>query len=88
MCVCVGGFVFNLRKHNFYFFLLFFAEGPKGISCFIVDKNSPGLSFGAKEKKVSCDYLTHALIVTCRQLQISWFFSFCVTIVFMTPFNF
>lgn len=27
-------------------------SGPKGISCFIVDKNTPGLSFGAKEKKL------------------------------------
>ncbi len=26
--------------------------GPKGISCFIVDKNSPGLSFGKQEKKL------------------------------------
>ncbi|KAL1915094.1 uncharacterized protein VTP21DRAFT_7575 [Calcarisporiella thermophila] len=27
-------------------------EGPKGISCFIVEKGFPGLSFGAKEKKL------------------------------------
>ena len=26
--------------------------GPKGISCFLIDRNSPGLGFGAKEKKV------------------------------------
>ena len=26
--------------------------GPSGISCFIVDKDSEGLSFGAKEEKV------------------------------------
>ncbi|EGF82024.1 hypothetical protein BATDEDRAFT_86757 [Batrachochytrium dendrobatidis JAM81] len=26
--------------------------GPKGISCFIVEKGTPGLSFGKKEKKV------------------------------------
>eukprot|EP00795_Rhopilema_esculentum_P005443 gene5443-618_t len=26
--------------------------GPKGISCFLVEKDSPGLAFGAKEKKV------------------------------------
>jgi hypothetical protein len=27
-------------------------EGPKGISCFMVEKNTPGLSFGAQEKKL------------------------------------
>lgn len=27
-------------------------SGPKGISCFVVDKNTPGLSFGKKEKKL------------------------------------
>jgi isobutyryl-CoA dehydrogenase len=27
-------------------------EGPKGISCLIVEKNSPGLHFGKKEEKV------------------------------------
>ena len=27
--------------------------GPKGISCFIVEKGTPGLSFGNKEKKVA-----------------------------------
>jgi len=28
------------------------AEGPKGISCLVVDKDTPGLSFGAPEKKL------------------------------------
>ena len=27
--------------------------GPKGISCILVEKGTPGLSFGKKEKKVS-----------------------------------
>lgn len=27
--------------------------GPKGISCVVVEKGTPGLSFGKKEKKVS-----------------------------------
>jgi len=27
-------------------------DGPKGISCLLVEKGSPGLSFGAKEKKM------------------------------------
>lgn len=27
-------------------------EGPKGISCFLVEKGTTGLSFGKKEKKV------------------------------------
>jgi len=28
------------------------AEGPKGISCLVIDKDTPGLSFGAPEKKL------------------------------------
>jgi len=28
-------------------------QGPKGISCIVVEKGTPGLSFGKKEKKVS-----------------------------------
>lgn len=28
-------------------------SGPKGISCIVVEKGTPGLSFGKKEKKVS-----------------------------------
>lgn len=28
-------------------------KGPKGISCVIVEKGTPGLSFGKKEKKVN-----------------------------------
>lgn len=27
-------------------------DGPKGISCIVVEKNAPGLSFGAQEKKL------------------------------------
>lgn len=27
-------------------------KGPKGISCLVVEKGTPGLSFGKKEKKV------------------------------------
>lgn len=27
-------------------------EGPKGISCFLIEKDTPGLSFGANEKKM------------------------------------
>lgn len=27
-------------------------KGPKGISCMVVEKGTPGLSFGKKEKKV------------------------------------
>lgn len=29
-------------------------QGPKGISCMLVEKGSPGLAFGKKEKKVWC----------------------------------
>ena len=32
-------------------------DGPKGISCILVEKNTQGLSFGKKEKKVSSHYL-------------------------------
>jgi alkylation response protein AidB-like acyl-CoA dehydrogenase len=28
------------------------AKGPKGVSCFIIEKDTPGLSFGANEKKM------------------------------------
>lgn len=28
------------------------SKGPKGISCLVVAKGTPGLSFGKKEKKV------------------------------------
>ena len=28
------------------------APGPKGISCFIIPKDAPGLSFGKKESKM------------------------------------
>ncbi len=28
------------------------AEGPKGISCLVIDKDMPGVSFGAKERKL------------------------------------
>lgn len=27
-------------------------QGPKGISCVLVEKGTPGLSFGKKEKKI------------------------------------
>lgn len=29
------------------------AKGPKGISCLVVEKGTPGLNFGKKEKKVT-----------------------------------
>lgn len=28
-------------------------KGPKGISCLVVEKGTPGLNFGKKEKKVT-----------------------------------
>ena len=34
--------------------IVLFCEGSGGISCFIVEKGSAGLSFGAKEEKVCC----------------------------------
>lgn len=43
-------------------------QGPKGISCFIVDKDAPGLSFGKKEAKVgwSCQPTRMVLMEDCR----------------------
>ncbi len=32
-------------------------KGPKGISCLVVEKDTPGLSFGKKEKKV--EFILH-----------------------------
>lgn len=32
-------------------------KGPKGISCLVVDKGTPGLNFGKKEKKVTDFFL-------------------------------
>lgn len=34
-------------------------KGPRGISCLVVEKDTPGLSFGKKEKKV------HIRLVEC-----------------------
>lgn len=36
--------------------------GPGGISCFIVEKDSPGLSFGQKERKV---WLCSSVFIVC-----------------------
>jgi alkylation response protein AidB-like acyl-CoA dehydrogenase len=43
-------------------------SGPKGISCVIVEKNTPGLSFGAKEKKLGWNSQPTAMVVfdNCR----------------------
>jgi alkylation response protein AidB-like acyl-CoA dehydrogenase len=43
-------------------------EGPKGISCIVVEKGTPGLSFGKKEKKLGWNSQpTHAVIFEeCR----------------------
>ncbi|MDR3477285.1 MAG: acyl-CoA dehydrogenase family protein [Gammaproteobacteria bacterium] len=43
-------------------------EGPKGISCILVDKNSPGLSFGKKEMKLGwhCQPTTMVFFENCR----------------------
>lgn len=38
-------------------------KGPKGISCVVVEKGTPGLSFGKKEKKVHLNWLTADLTV-------------------------
>jgi alkylation response protein AidB-like acyl-CoA dehydrogenase len=43
-------------------------EGPKGISCFLVEKGTPGLSFGAQEKKMGWKTQPTAMVIfdNCR----------------------
>jgi alkylation response protein AidB-like acyl-CoA dehydrogenase len=43
-------------------------EGPKGISCIVVEKGTPGLSFGKKEKKLGWNSQPTAMVVfdNCR----------------------
>jgi hypothetical protein len=43
-------------------------EGPKGISCLVVEKGTPGLSFGAQEKKLGWHSQPTAMVVfeNCR----------------------
>ena len=43
-------------------------EGPKGISCFIVDKDAKGLSFGAQEKKLGWNSQPTSMVIfeDCR----------------------
>jgi alkylation response protein AidB-like acyl-CoA dehydrogenase len=43
-------------------------EGPKGISCLVVEKGSPGLSFGAPEKKLGWKSQPTAMVIfeSCR----------------------
>ncbi len=38
------------------------ADGPKGISTFVVDKDAPGLSFGAQEKKMGWNSQPAAIV--------------------------
>ncbi len=42
--------------------------GPKGISCIVVDKNAPGLSFGAQEQKLGWKSQPTAMVIfeNCR----------------------
>lgn len=44
-------------------------QGPRGISCVLVDANTPGLSLGAKEKKVVATY-SQCLLVTVGRLEL------------------
>jgi alkylation response protein AidB-like acyl-CoA dehydrogenase len=43
-------------------------SGPKGISCIVVEKNTPGLSFGAQEKKLGWKSQPTAMVIfeNCR----------------------
>jgi hypothetical protein len=38
-------------------------EGPRGISCFVVEKGTPGLSFGAQEKKLGWHSQPTAMVI-------------------------
>jgi len=44
------------------------AEGPKGVSCIIVEKGTPGLSFGAQERKLGWNSQPTAQVIfdNCR----------------------
>src|SRR5215204_2812858 len=44
------------------------SEGPKGISCIVVEKGTPGLSFGAQEKKLGWKSQPTAMVMfeNCR----------------------
>jgi hypothetical protein len=44
------------------------ADGPKGISCLVVEKGTPGLSFGAREKKLGWKSQPTAMVMfeNCR----------------------
>jgi alkylation response protein AidB-like acyl-CoA dehydrogenase len=43
-------------------------DGPKGVSCFIIDKDTPGLSFGANERKMGWNSQPTAQVIfeDCR----------------------
>src|SRR5215469_7280788 len=44
------------------------AAGPKGISCLVIEKNTPGLSFGKKERKLGWNTQPTAMVIfeDCR----------------------
>lgn len=42
-------------------------KGPKGISCVVVEKGTPGLSFGKKEKKVHSNWFNSDLTVVLNR---------------------
>ena len=51
-CAFDISFFQNLIKINFLLLTSFILSGPKGISTLVVEKGTPGLSFGKKERKV------------------------------------
>ena len=42
--------------------------GPKGISCLLVDGDTPGMSLGGKEKKVRNNEEVFKLVMCCFRL--------------------
>ena len=59
LCNCAIYVIWNVYYSNCYFYIaglrrhhMFILQGYKGITCFIVDRNSEGLSIGKKEDKL------------------------------------
>ena len=58
--MCVQAFISGSGEADIYILMCRTgAAGPKGVSCVLVEKDTPGLSFGKKEKKVSCKASRH-----------------------------
>lgn len=55
LSACLQAFISGGGASDVYVVMARTGEpGPKGISCFVIEKGAPGLSFGPNEKKVGC----------------------------------